>query len=145
MKMKFTSFFRCLTAWLALNLASSEAAPPIPPEPDPAQDTQSIAWNELGAKATAQYSGDGLAVSATANGARLLCVFQKLEGEVTPKGLWVSSPAPGSSNTTFRVLATSVRRDRGPCRTIASTGTVETTSGLARFIRPGLVEEYSVS
>jgi hypothetical protein len=37
------------------------AASPIPAQSDPAQNTQPIAWNELGAKATAQYSDDGLA------------------------------------------------------------------------------------
>src|SRR5262245_51238438 len=34
---------------------------------------QPIAWNDLRAKATAQYSGDGLAVNATDKGARLRC------------------------------------------------------------------------
>ena len=84
-------------------------------------------------------------VNATADGARLSCVFQKLEGEVTPQGLWLSSTAPGSSHTSFRVLATSLDRQQGEHRVLSFTGTVETTAGLARFIRPGLIEEYSVS
>ncbi len=121
----------------------SEGAPANPARRDTASQTQPIAWNELGAKATGQYSGDGLAVNAIANGARLRCVFQKLEGEVTPMGLWLNSTA-SSSNTPFRVLATSIGREL-EVRTLASTGTVETSSGLARFIRPALIEEYRVS
>jgi hypothetical protein len=144
MKMS-ASFLRCLMAWPVLNLVRSEAAPPIMARPDLAQSQPPIPWNELGAKATAQYSGDGLAVNATADGARLRCTFQKLEGEVTPKGLWLSSTAPEASSTHFRVLATSVGREREVRRTLASTGAVESRSGLVRFIRPGLIEEYSVS
>jgi len=33
--------------------------------------SQPIPWNQLGSQATAQYAGDGLAVNATADGARL--------------------------------------------------------------------------
>src|ERR1041385_3301070 len=141
---RFASILHGLLALMVLSLRSGAAAPANPAGADPSQNTQPIAWNELGAKATAQYSGDGLAVNTTTNGAQLRCVFQKLEGEVTPQGLWLSSTAQGSSNTHFRVLATSLGRERGEHRALASTGTVETSGGLARFIRPGLVEEYSV-
>ena len=139
------SIFHGLTVLLVMGVVDGTAALSIPAGSDPAHYNQSIAWNELGAKATAQYSGDGLAVNATANGARLRCVFQKVEAEVTREGLWLSSTASGSSNTPFRIQATSVGRERGVRRTLPSTGTVETAGGLARFIRSGLVEEYSVS
>jgi hypothetical protein len=36
---------------------------------------------QIGAKAGADYHGDGLAVSPTESGARLHCVFQRLDGE----------------------------------------------------------------
>ena len=55
-----------------------------------------IPWNQLGSQATAQDSGDGLAVNAT-DGARLRCVFQKLEAEVTATGLWLRSTATGAN------------------------------------------------
>jgi hypothetical protein len=42
-----------------------------------------IPWNQIGAKAGADYQGDGLAVSPTGSGARLHCVFQQLGGEAT--------------------------------------------------------------
>src|SRR5262245_38634062 len=85
-------------AWLVLSFVSSAAIPANPAGLDSAQSMPPISWGELGAKATAQYSGDGLAVSATANGARLRCIFQKLEGEVTSEGLRLSSTISGSSN-----------------------------------------------
>jgi hypothetical protein len=88
-----------LMAWLVLSPSSGAAAPANPAGSDPAQSTPPIPWNELGVKATAQYSGDGLAVKATDKGARLRCVFQKLEGDVTPEGLRLSSTTAGSSNT----------------------------------------------
>jgi hypothetical protein len=48
-----------------------------------APTTTPIPWSQLGAKAGADYQGDALAVIATADGARLRCVFQRLEGEAT--------------------------------------------------------------
>src|SRR5262249_26270090 len=73
----------------------------------------SIPWSQIGAKAGADYKGDGLAVSPTAGGARLRCVFQRLEGEATREGLWLTStviPPSGTVNDRFRVVATAVRR-----------------------------------
>ena len=51
---------------------------------DTAPATTAIPWSQLGAKAGADYQGDALAVIPTAEGARLRCVFQRLEGEATP-------------------------------------------------------------
>jgi hypothetical protein len=79
----------------------------------PALTKTSIPWSHLGAKAGADYQGDGLAVSPTAGGARLRCVFQRLEGEATREGLWLTStviPPSGTVSDRFRVLAADVRR-----------------------------------
>src|SRR5436309_1965722 len=76
----------------------------------PARTSQAIRWAQIGAKAGADYKGDGLAVSATAPGARLRCVFQRLEGEATPEGLWLTSTATNPVNERFRVVATAVGR-----------------------------------
>src|SRR6516164_7681839 len=46
----------------------------------------SIPWTQLGAKAGADYKGDGLAVFPTAAGARLRCVFQRLEAAAMHEG-----------------------------------------------------------
>lgn len=140
-----------------------------------------IPWNEIGAKATAQYSGDGLSVTATATGARINCVFQKLEAQATSEGLWLSSTVPAAASNRFRVMAIAVRRSgsasgfaaqkptlKSPERLMAEaecpdwsghewvngeskllvlprTGQLTVGEKVARFIRPGLVEEYSVS
>ena len=61
-----------------------------------------IPLSEIGAKATADYQGDALGVVATAEGARLKCGFQKLEGRATVKGLWLESTAAGRSTSAER-------------------------------------------
>src|SRR6266704_6947636 len=80
---------------------------------DTAPAKTSIPWSQLGAKAGADYKGDGLAVIATAEGARLRCAFQKLEGQATREGLWLTStviPPSGTVSDRFRVVAADVRR-----------------------------------
>src|ERR1017187_6743164 len=69
-----------------------------------------IPWNQIGAKAGADYKGDGLAVTPTESGARLHCVFQQLDGEATPAGLWLSSTATKAVKDRFRVTAAAVGR-----------------------------------
>ena len=138
--------------------------------------SQPIAWGDIGAKATAQYAGDGLSVTKSPSGeGRLRCDFQKLEGEVTSEGLWLTSTAAGAQGERFRVVAERVGRDGAersagiraglecaqpanlPTRMSALPGSVGAASALpragqvvvaptaARFVRPGLVEEYSGS
>src|SRR5712691_5277541 len=80
---------------------------------DTAPAKTSIPWSQLGAKAGADYKGDGLAVIATAEGARLRCAFQKLEGEATREGLWLTStviPPSGTVKDRFRIVASSMGR-----------------------------------
>ncbi len=61
------------------------------PNLDTAQ-AAAIPWAEAGrAGGRATPGGDGLSISATQDGARLGCVFQRLEGEATPEGLWLTS------------------------------------------------------
>src|SRR5580765_6651480 len=69
-----------------------------------------IPWSELGAKAGADYQGDGLGVMPTADGARLRCVFQRLEGDATREGLWLTSTVTNAVNERFRVVAAQVGR-----------------------------------
>ena len=114
-----------------------------------------IAWSDLGARATAQYSGDGLAVAVTPSGAvRLRCAFQKLAGEVTREGLWLESTVPGGAMASgaatgparrFRVVADAVGREGGTVAALPRSGTASGDASGARFARPGLVEEFSVS
>ena len=79
-------------------------------------DAPRLAWSQIGAKAGADYQGDGLAVSPTAEGARLRCVFQRLEGEATREGLWLTStviPPSGTVNDRLRIVAAAVGREVG--------------------------------
>ena len=84
-----------VAAWLDLAPGSS-AGGPEPLEANPKHKNPLTPLDGLGAKATAQYAGDGLMVSATPGGARLACVFQKLAGELTEEGLCLSSTAGAS-------------------------------------------------
>src|SRR5437016_1258456 len=72
-----------------------------------------IPWSELGARAGADYKGDGLAVTPNGKGARLHCAFQHLDGEATPEGLWLTSTIINKVNDRFRVVATAVGRRAG--------------------------------
>src|ERR1035438_8841136 len=68
-----------------------------------------IPFSEIGARATANYLGDALGVTATADGARLPCGFQKLEGHATPEGLWLESTKPDGVGR-LRLTATALCR-----------------------------------
>ena len=114
-------------------------------EPAPTKMPATIPWSQLGAKAGAGYKGDGLAVVPTAEGARLRCVFQRLEGEATREGLWLSSTASNTVNDRFRVTAISVGRSALHAPGLPATGHVSLVGQTVRFIRPGLIEEYSIS
>ncbi len=123
------------------------------------QPSAAIPFSAIGAKATADYQGDALAIAGTPDGARLHCGFQKLEGRATPQGLWLESVA--SDGGRLYLVAQAVNRDDGadeaapylwlgldwgsPVVRLADSGTVEVAGNLVRFIRPGLTEEYSVS
>jgi hypothetical protein len=121
-----------------------------------ATDTPSaIPWSEIGAKAGADYKGDGLVVTPTESGARLHCVFQRLDGEATSEGLWLISTVTNTVSDRFRVTAMEVDR-KAPNATfnfeypessipLADAGEVSVSGQTARFSRPGLTEEYSVS
>jgi hypothetical protein len=139
----------CLTA-LVLAVGDSAGA-----------ETQATAipFSDIGAKATVDYKGDALGITATSDGARLRCGFQKLEGHATSKGLWLESTEPGAEGK-LRMVATAVSRnamvgssrcdDRTaprtvPTTTLPATGTVSVGDKLVRFTRPGVTEEYSVS
>ena len=111
--------------------------------------------DQIGAVAGKQYQGDGLSVAATPEGARLRCVFQRLEGEATPEGCGSPPPRKPPSER-FRVVAVAVgRRDAADPTSntqhrtsnvrLEAAGSVAVDGQTVRFIRPGLTEEYTVS
>src|SRR6266481_4792695 len=86
--------------------ASAEAAPA----------ETCIPWSKIGVPECGtgvDCQGGGLAVAPSAEGARLRCVFQLLEGEATHEGLWLTStviPPGGAGNERFRIVAAAVGR-----------------------------------
>ena len=124
-----------------------------------------IPWNQIGAKAGVNYQGDGLAVTPTEFGAHLHCVFQRLDGEATSEGLWLTSTVTNTVSDRFRVTAMAVGRtvaapekqkaesrnlrlesgEGGSQVQLADTGKVSVDGQTVRWSRPGLTEEYSVS
>jgi len=131
-----------------------------------------IPLDQLGALAGKQYQGDGLSVTATPDGARLRCVFQRLEGQATSEGLWLTSTAENAKRARFRVVAVALGRtaeersaamceesvasfldsltgcgwvSNHGCIPLANVGKVHVAGQTAQFIRPDLTEEYSVS
>jgi hypothetical protein len=142
----------------------------------PGQTNAPMPWDQIGARAGADYHGDGLSVSATPRGARLRCVFQRLEGEATREGLWLTSTVTNTLPERFQVKAMAVgRQEAGTTSNIQhptsniqhptsniqhptsniqhptsniqleKVGQVKMEGQTVRFVRPGLVEEYSVS
>jgi len=86
------------------------------------------------------------AVTGTRGGARLHCATQDLDGEVTKDGLWLRSTAKDGMGECFRLLGVRVKRQSGaPAVEVSLTGSVTVAGPVARFIRDGLTEEYSVS
>ena len=145
----------CASVLLAAALAHLPAAAATLTPPETASP-KTIPWAEVGAAAGAQYSGDGLSVTPTPDGARLRCVFQRMEGQVTCEGLWVSSTVANQANDRFRITATAFGRAGSPLPAdgapgvtrsirLPATGIVSVDDNTVRFTRPGLVEEYSVN
>ena len=104
-----------LAVWLALLCMQSSFAAPGDgaPTTEPARASEPIPWSEIGTRATAQYAGEGLSISAVEGGAVLRCVFQELEGEATSEGLLLTSTVTSPVNDRFRVVASSVGREAG--------------------------------
>jgi hypothetical protein len=134
-------------AWMVILQVSAQTLSEISPAP---QQGAVIPIEQLGTVAGKQYQGEGLSVVATSDGARLRCAFQRLEGVVTQEGLWLSSTADNPTGERFRVMAVAVGRttDFGFGDVFSRrelSGLVDVKGDVARFVRPGLTEEYSVS
>ena len=112
------------------------------PAPAPAAHATAIPLDQIGAVAGKQYSGDGLAVTPSDDGARLRCVFQRLNGRVTTDGLWLVSTKDGSKGEPFRVIASAI--GRAGTEALPGSGNVQVSGQTVRFIRSGVTEEYSV-
>jgi hypothetical protein len=95
-----------------------------------------------------QGRGDGLAVTPTEFGARLRCAFQRLEGEATRDGLWLTSTSTNQVDDCFQVKCVALCRlpkEAATGRTLSQLGTVGVSQQSVRFKRTELVEEYTVN
>jgi len=107
-------------------------------------DTASgYSFEQLGAKVTATYNGEAIGITAIADGARLRSGFQELTADVTRAGLMVSSTEEGRCGS-VQLVAVAVARGANS-KPLRATGEVVRDKDLVRFVRPGVVEEYSVS
>ncbi len=97
-----------------------------------------IPFNQLGAKATADYHGDAIGINKIDGGARLHTGFQKLSGTVTSNGLQLISTDDKGGE--LRLIATAIGKAKLPTH-----GKVVVGDKVISFNRPGLTEEYSVS
>jgi hypothetical protein len=113
-KPNFTNNSRKSYNWLLPVLALALTVPARGETPPPA-----IPFSDIGARATANYQGDFLGITATADGARLRCGFQKLEGHTTPQGLWLESTRPDGGQ--LRLVAVAVGRGGTRARPCALT------------------------
>lgn len=114
-------------AFLSVIVMAASAADGVPPTLIPP-------GQELG-------SGEQM-VEASAHGARLICPIQDLEGWLSPNGLELRSVGdgePGAGRMRTRVLA------RPGWSVVLPAGEVVVASGVARLIRPGLIEEVTTS
>ena len=99
-------------------------------------------------EALAKFTDDESSTSrieATENGVLLHSPLQDLAGALSTDGLWLYSTDGGDQTESFRVMATAIGRDLDDAVSLVETGTVEADAQLARFVRPLLIEEYSVS
>ncbi len=110
-RLTLVSLFALLCTSAATAAASAANLPANAAAAAPDTPAQAIPWDQIGAKAGADYQGDGLRVAPTAQGARLHCVFQRLDGEATRQGLWLTSTISNAVNDRFRVMATEVGRE----------------------------------
>jgi hypothetical protein len=103
---------------------------------------------EFGAATGQQNFNDDLAVTAAEDGARLRCMDQRIEGMATTEGLWLTSTAPECPGDKLRILTAEISRagqEGWGDGVLVAVGAIEVTDHVARFIRPGVIEEYSVS
>lgn len=96
----------------------------------PAPAAKAISFNQLGAAAQRQYSGDGISITPTAGGAKLRVIFQALQGEATPEGLWLESTAKKDAGKAVRFRVQAMALGREHCDRAAY---CSTRSSLLRF------------
>src|SRR6202012_295341 len=101
------TFFAKLLLWAAglQSLATTASQAADAPKTQNTPSKNAIPWNQVGAKAGANYQGEALSLVATETGARLRCDFQRMDGEATGEGLWLISTVSNRPADRFRGMA----------------------------------------
>ena len=102
---------------------------------------RSVVWLALATALTLPASAGW---TRTRDGALARSERQRLEGRVTEEGLWLVSIAGDHTRDKVCVRAESLGRESDRMD-LPAHGRIEVEDGLARWVRPGLVEEYSVN
>ena len=112
---------------------------------------RAIPFDQLGTEADKSGAASNTrSITPTKDGATLDAMMQDLQAEATQEGLWLTSVADEdvAAPNRFRVRAVAVGRDEAAARPflrLPSTGRVQATEAMASWVRPGLIEEYTVS
>src|SRR5258708_320804 len=120
-------------------LSSFDVAQPLC-KPDPHKAPRRVTLSECAVPLGAESSGNGTSVFAEAGRTRVPCLCQRLEGEATAEGLWLTSMITNTVSDRFRVRSVGIGD-----LSFSETGIVSVIGKTVRWIRPGLTEEYSVS
>ena len=121
--------FICVTQAVAISPDETKSAP--------------IPFDEIGARATADYSGDAIGIRVKPEGVELRTGFQKLEALVTNEGMHLHSTEGAAGS--LKLTAAALGRTGFPGVALPPVGHVSVVDQTVCFTRPGLVEEYSVS
>ncbi len=149
--LKVNSYFARVVWVFGVILLPLQAALPEAANLNDAPQARAIPFAQLGAEAQKQYSGTGIGVTSTADGARLRAAFQKLEAEATAEGLWIESTETAEQPERFCLRAMKVGQasslpgQPGRLHHLPATGAVHASGEAAAWMRPGVVEEYSAS
>ena len=138
-------FLFCLSAISAGSPLSASAAE-LPGGKGPQMISgPSIPWTGLGEKALEQFGGKGRRITPTDRGVKLECLLQRLEGEVTPDGMTMLSTTKSGAGDQFTMKASGMGRENSLVKLFSENGTITGDDTTVRWVRPDIVEEYSVS
>jgi hypothetical protein len=110
-----------------------------------AETAAAIPFAQLGSEADKKGGSTASSITPTATGARLKALMQDLEGEATPEGLWLTSTADEDVGKVNRFRVKAAAFGHSSSVVMPSTGTVHASQQSVLWLRPGLIEEYSVS
>lgn len=113
----------------------------FPVQPTPEAPVFPVA--EMGLPVDPVHEGVPVGVESIPPGARLWSEAHKLSATVDAKGLHLESTEPDGGD--LRLVSRSMGRTESPTVFLPESGRVEAQDALIRFVRSGLIEEYTAS